>query len=66
MASEGGSGGMTIMIILLILGILYFMYDKGYLSFVFDKKNEGPNSNAPKIDSITIGLSNAPPPDTTQ
>lgn len=63
MASEGGSGGMTIMIILLILGILYFLYDKGYLSFIFDKKNQGPNSNAPQIDSITIGLSNAPPPE---
>jgi len=50
----------------LILGILYFLYDKGYLSFIIGKKDNGPNSNAPQIDSITIGLSNAPPPNNAQ
>jgi hypothetical protein len=60
MASGGGM--MNIIIILLVLAVVYFLYKQGYLdSFLKNGEDEKGNAgNAPQIDSIQIGLSNAP------
>lgn len=56
-----GGGMMNILIILLVLAVVYFLYKQGYLdSFLKNEDENGNVGNAPKIDSIQIGLSNAP------